>query len=289
MKKVLAIAVVVLLGVDHAPAQTGLIDVGDAKIHYDVQGQGEALVLIHGWTNDLTYWNAQMSDLVSRFKVIRYDRRGWGASTGFADGTADPADLAALLDTLRIPSAHVLGHSQGAGVALTFAVAFPNRVKRLVLYGSPPPAGFGLPWNGADSLPNFRGIARQQGMDSVRAVLLRHPLVWSPTPKSAEWQKYFQGYKYEGRDLLEDHTPTGKFPRASVNQLRQLSMPTLILIGDHEIPYFQVTSEALTYGINGAQKIVIPNAGHMAHLAQPTLFNRAVLKFLTGAIDNSHK
>lgn len=263
-----------------SPVFAQSVSVGDARIHYDVRGRGEPIVLIHGYTNDLGYWDALVPGLSAHYKLVRYDRRGWGQSTGFPDVSADPSDLAILLDSLGVRAAHIVGHSQGASVALAFAVAFPDRVKTLTLYGSPPPAGLGVPWNGPDSFPDFARIAREQGMDSVRSVIGRHPLLWYPTPMPPAAAAYLQRWRYDGRDLLESHAPSGRTPAARMNQLRGLRMPVLIIHGDHEIPYFQVVAAALNYSIPNARHVVIPEAGHSAHLAQPTRFSRALLQFL---------
>jgi pimeloyl-ACP methyl ester carboxylesterase len=213
---------------------------------------------------------------------VRYDVRGFGRSTGAADVTGDPADLAALLDHLGLESAFIVGHSRGAAVALAFALAFPQRVRGLVLYGAGPPQGFGLPWDGSDRLPNLRAIARQFGLDSLRAALTRHPLTWAPPQQNASSRARLDSLlrAYSGRDLLEDHAPSNRVPPARMDQLRRIAVPTLVVTGDHELPYFQVVAAALTYGITGAKHVIIPAGGHGAHLAQPERFNAELLSFL---------
>ena len=106
-------------------------------------------------------FHSRIKDFVPTLaKVIRYDRRGFGESSGKPDFTADPADLKALLETLGHPRAHILGHSQGGGVALTFAVRYPEMVEGLILFGTGPPAGFGLA---------LRGEAGSQGDGGFRS------------------------------------------------------------------------------------------------------------------------
>ncbi|MFW6010726.1 MAG: alpha/beta hydrolase, partial [Gemmatimonadota bacterium] len=88
-------------------------------------------------------------------------------------------DLDSLMASLGIESAYVVGHSQGAEVALRFTLAHPDRVAALGLYGSPPPAGFGVPWSGPDALPSpydMASIVREGGVDSLGAVLFSGPL-----------------------------------------------------------------------------------------------------------------
>ena len=73
------------------------VNVGDAVINYEITGAGAPLVLIHGWAQDLTIWDDQVREFSKHYRVLRYDRRGYGKSTGNADASADPMDLRILL------------------------------------------------------------------------------------------------------------------------------------------------------------------------------------------------
>lgn len=153
---------------------------GDVELDYELAGEGPPLVLIHGWTHDLRSWDLQATALQPHFTVLRYDRRGWGGSGGHPDITLDPVDLDRLMEALELESAFVVGHSQGADVALRLALAHPERIAALGLYGSPPPAGFGVPFTGPDALPSppeMASIVREGGVDSLGAVLFSGPLV----------------------------------------------------------------------------------------------------------------
>ena len=146
MRNLIAAALLpgLLLTNEPAAAQSTL-DVGDAKINYLVEGSGPAVVLIHGWALNLREWDDQIAALSPHYRVVAYDRRGYGKSIGFADPTADPGDLRRLLDTLGIRSAVLVGHSAGPDVAERFAAAMPERVDGLVLYGGGEPADFPVP------------------------------------------------------------------------------------------------------------------------------------------------
>ncbi|HUG95544.1 MAG TPA: alpha/beta hydrolase, partial [Pleomorphomonadaceae bacterium] len=199
-------------------AQPRTVSVGDAEIRYESIGGGEALVFIHGWAQDLGIWDAEVAAFAPDWRVVRYDRRGFGHSTGHADPTADPADLLALLDSLGIASATVVGLSAGAGSALRFAAAFPERVDRLVLYGY---VGAGL--QGLPALPepppnlNFGRIAREFGMDSLKQVIINSPLAWTPPGQEKAWSARLEAWwqSYDGRDLLDPRPPSGRVPPPS--------------------------------------------------------------------------
>src|SRR5262245_41870061 len=110
---------------------------GDARLRLRDQGRGPAVVFIHAWTLDLDAWQPQATALADSFRVIRYDRRGFGLSEGVPGRAADARDLGRLLDHLGLESAMLVGASQGARVALAFALACPERVRALVLDGPP--------------------------------------------------------------------------------------------------------------------------------------------------------
>ena len=81
-------------------AQERRLNVGDASIAYDVTGRGRTVVFIHGWTHNRSVWDDQVPVFSKRYRVIRYDSRGFGKSTGFADESAEPLDLLVLLEAL---------------------------------------------------------------------------------------------------------------------------------------------------------------------------------------------
>ena len=209
--------------------QSGTIVVPDATIRYEAAGSGSPLVLIHGWAQDMSIWDGQVPAFSSRYRVIRYDRRGFGGSTGYADASADPADLAALLDSLGVRSAHLLGLSAGARTAVDFAVAFPDRVRSLIAYGQPPLPGFSPMPDGPPPVAVFRDIARIHGLDSAGRLLQAHPLAWMP-PERPELQELLKAMwaRYRGRDLLDPRPESGRIPAAHLDQVAGLRVPVMV-------------------------------------------------------------
>jgi pimeloyl-ACP methyl ester carboxylesterase len=282
-------AVAALIGVAAvtAPAagQDGFLDANGVRIYHEVEGRGTPLVLIHGWSLNLRMWDLQARDLADEFRVIRMDRRGFGRSTGGEDPTWDPEDLRLLLDELGVKRCHMLGMSQGARIALTFAVAFPDRVRSLILHGSPAPDGFGLPFTGPDRLPNaeFQTLAKTQGLDAARRAWAAHPLMEIPPGRREARERLRELLSaYRGGRWLSPVEPSGPAKLVSMGDLARLHVPTLIIVGDREVPYLRIVADALTYGIAGARKIVIPGGGHMVNIVEPDRYNRAVRSFLHG-------
>ncbi|HMF87269.1 MAG TPA: alpha/beta hydrolase [Gemmatimonadaceae bacterium] len=281
MKRTILLATVLLLSVGGmAVAQTRTINVGDASIAYDVTGRGRTVVFIHGWTHNRSVWDDQVPVFSKRYRVVRYDSRGFGKSTGFADESVEPLDLLVLLEALRIDRAYIVGHSRGGGVALRFAAAYPERVAGLVLYGSSPTSDFPYPPGSGELFFSLPGIAKQHGLDSVWKLLLTTDLAWVPPGRADVTERYRRLWtSYSGKDLLDPRPESGKVPLPKTARLSTLRMPTLVIIGDHEIPFIAAAADTFAHRIPNVKKVVIPNAGHGAHFVEPTSFNGALLDF----------
>jgi 3-oxoadipate enol-lactonase len=263
-----------------AVAQTRTINVGDAAIAYDVTGRGRTVVFIHGWTHNRSVWDDQVPVFNKRYRVVRYDSRGFGQSTGFADESVEPLDLLVLLEALRIDRAYIVGHSRGGGIALRFAAAYPERVEGLVLYGSAPPSDFPYPPGSGELFFSLPGVAKQHGLDSVWKLLVTTDLAWVPPGRADVTERYRKLWtSYSGKDLLDPRPESGKVPLPNTARLSTLRMPTLVIIGDHELPFIAAAADTFAHRIPNVKKVVIPNAGHGAHFVEPTSFNGALLDF----------
>lgn len=290
MRRMMLLVLVLLLSLEGtAFAQERTLNVGDAVISYDLTGKGKTVVFIHGWALNKSAWDDQVPVFSKRYRVLRYDSPGFGKSTGVADVSTEPADLLVLLEALHIDHAYIVGHSRGGGIALRFAAAYPERVDGLVLYGSTPPAGFPVfpefeQWRG--SLP---GIAKQYGLDSVGKLVLASDLAWAPPGRNDIGERIRKLWaSYSGRDLLDPRPPVGLVPMPDMARLSTIRIPTLAIIGDHELPVFAASADTFASRIPNAKKVVIPNAGHGAHFAQPTTFNGALLDFFSD-VDRTKK
>jgi pimeloyl-ACP methyl ester carboxylesterase len=262
-------------------AQSRTLDLNEARINYEAAGNGRTVVLIHGWALNLREWDDQMAAMSQAYRVVRYDRRGFGKSTGFPDVSADPGDLAQLLDSLGVRSAVLVGHSAGADVAVRFALAYPARVEALVLYGGPVLFDFPIPPREPLALGDLRTIARQYGLDSMWKFIGSLPMFWNPPdrPDIAARIGTFRA-AYSGRDLLEDHSPSDRFPTPRFDQVKQMPTPTMFVTGEREWSHIQLVSDSLARWMPNARKVVIAGGAHGVHLAEPARFNEAVQGFL---------
>ncbi len=291
MRRLLILAALVALPVacTTETSRTGTLDRGSAHIHYVVEGSGPAVVLIHGWALDLREWDDQITALAPHYRVVALDRRGYGQSTGDADPSADPGDVAALLDALGIREAVLVGHSAGADVAIRFAAAMPDRVRALVLYGGGEPDSFPVPPPPGPGMDMFKSIARQQGLDSLWKIVLAIPMFQpgpNRTPAVAARLDSIIG-EYSGDDLLKDHPESGEFPPAQFSAMRQWTIPTLFISGENERPRWKMVADSMVKWMPDARGVIVPGGGHGVHFDEPARFNAALLGFLGGATDRT--
>lgn len=140
----------------------GFAEVAGGRIHYGLSGRGPPLVLLHGGRLDLSMWDAVVPHLADRFRVLRWDAPGHGATTVPAQATANTADeLLQLLDRLGLRRVTLVGFSMGAGTATGFAIDHPSRVDRLILIStSGPPPGAPVAASGHPPLSDPEGRRR---------------------------------------------------------------------------------------------------------------------------------
>jgi len=261
------------------------VDTNGIVTFYEDTGQGAAIVLIHGHSADLRLWDLQAPALLEAgYRVICYDVRGHGRSSVPPSGYTwenYALDLRDLLDRIAVARAHVVGLSMGGGIALQFALDFPQRVSSLVLVDSALP--------GFDYSPEFAG-AIEELVDAVRAkgpraaferLWLRHPLFDGVRrfPQRFELVRTM-ALAYAAADYY-DETPHAPPERQAVDRLAELRAPT-VLVGELDIPDFQLIAEVLAGNIAGARLQVIADSGHVPPLEQPDVFNQALLGFLGG-------
>ena len=280
MIRMILLLTALLLSVGGAvAAQEHRLNVGDAVINYDVTGRGRTVVFIHGWTQNKSIWDDQVPVFSKRYRVLRYDSPGYGKSTGFDDESAEPLDLLVLLEALRIDHAYIVGLSRGGGVALRFAAAYPEKVDGLVLYGAGHPS-VPVPADVMQLFGSLPGIAKQYGLDSVGKLILSGDLAWVPPGRSDIMERYRRLWaSYAGKDLLDPHPESGLVPMPNTARLSTLRVPTLVINGDHDLPFIAAAADTFARRIPNVKKVVIPNGGHGAHFAQPTTFNGALLDF----------
>jgi 3-oxoadipate enol-lactonase len=247
-------------------ARDRFLDTSGARLRYRDAGAGPALLFIHGWGFDLEIWGSQAAALSRDHRVLSYDRRGFGRSTGTPSLARDVDDALALLDACQLPRAVLIGASQGARVALRVALRVPERVQGLILDAPPDELGQG---RGAltDEIPleQCRALARLGDVPGVRRLWLEHPFTRLVRADPAA-QRLLDSIvaRYPGTDLLE------AVPRPEpLRELHALVMPALVLNGASDLPSRIEAGVALASALPRARHHTLFDAGHLANLDDP--------------------
>jgi len=255
------------------------------RIYYEEHGAGTPLVLAYGIGGNVKMWDVNVPGLARRHRLVLWEPRGHARS----DSPEDPAkysfrrwalDLKAVLDHLGLRRAHVGGLSLGAGIATRFALAFPGRVRSLVVTNSSSASGLPLSWQNLVMRARSIEITLTQGMDAMAEfAMAENPnvserLALDPGAKAEFYEEYRQltpiGYANALRALLAmDHI---------TDQLPRLRMPVLLIGGDRDPSLGPM--KVIHRKIRGSKLVVLSPASHFANRDQPDAWNRLVLDFL---------
>jgi 3-oxoadipate enol-lactonase len=258
----------------------GFAPVNGTRLYYEIQGEGPALVLLHGGQLDSRIWDTQFVTYARQFRVVRYDARGFGGSLPASQPYSDADDLAALLDYLKIPKAHLLGLSLGGRISINFALKHPDRVLSLMLAG---PGLDGAQMADPGGMQNFMAVfdAAING-NSTRAseLWLENPLI-VPAMENPGLRERIRLMAYENAHVWLANYVLQKTEPTAAQRLPEIKLPTLVILGDRDVPPIKAIVEKIAGEVPGAQKVVIPGAGHLVNMERPEAFDAAVLGFLS--------
>lgn len=240
------------------------VEANGIELFYNIQGAGEPLLLIAGFSCDCSFWLAMLPSLVEQYQVIRFDNRGSGQSSA-PDSPYTiqqmAADAAALLDALSIAKVHVAGHSMGGQIAQELTLAVPEKVQSLMLLSSLAKSDGKLhtlvemlgdlpgkvdaelywkvllPWLVTDEVFDTPGAIEQ-----AIEMLLENPFL--PTP---------HGLYHQSRAVLASDTS---------HRLKDIRCPALVLVGKEDILTPVKFSLELAQGIPNAELVILERGGH---------------------------
>lgn len=260
--------------------QHGFAEVNGTRLYHEVAGAGEPVVLIHGFTLDTRMWDDQFAPFAERYRVVRYDARGFGQSAVPDEAPYTHADdLAALLGHLSIPSAAIIGLSMGGGIAINFALAYPEMTRALIPVDSVLGGHrWSDEWN--ERFGHIGHTAHTASVEAAKAEWLADPL-FAPAnerpdvaARLRQMVMDYSGWNWMHRDPHRSQEPP------AAERLTQIAVPTLVLLGERDLPDFHAVADTVTRQVSGARKVVLPGVGHMANMEAPEPFNAAVLGFL---------
>lgn len=238
-------------------------DVNGIKIYYEIYGDGQPLMLLHGNGSSIAAFASNIPELSKHFKVIAVDSRAQGRST---DSDAEityalmASDMSALITQLKLGSVNVMGWSDGGNIGLELALAHPEQVKKLVTFGANyTHVDFEAPPDNVVMQPDDPRLLNRDAAMSLAGQ--------SRPATSAAVQKKLS-------DLME------KYPNITLAQLAQIKTPVLVVAGDHDAIKMEQTI-SLFRNLPHAQLWIVPGATHFVAMEQPELVDRTVTAFFT--------
>jgi 3-oxoadipate enol-lactonase len=258
-------------------------NINGVKMHYDMQGEGQPLVLIHAGIANLNMWEKQLPALSPHFKIIRHDVRGFGETPDPAGKYTDHDDLKALLDHLGIKRAHFLGISNGGRIALEFALTFPEVADKLVLV-APGLPGFSPEDKFDDEMSTKSEEARKSGDHALAAEIAAQQWADGPNRKPKQVDPEFRNWALKlMRHTIDLGIGEGEGavaePRAAT-RLADLKCPTLLIIGDEDLQGLQDIADQIEKGVKNLKRVDMHGTAHLPPMEKPEEFNRIVLDFL---------
>lgn len=259
---------------------TGEVLTPGGPLAYEIDGDGPTVTFLHPGLWDRRTWDREFSRFAEAgFRVLRYDARGFGASS-FPDAEFSHAeDLASVLDALRIERTALVGCSMGGSTAVEFVLAQPDRAWAMVLAAAGLP---GFEWSDEVWEPIFEPIyaAAAQG-DLVRATDLALR-IWAPLGTEDEAGARIRAIALDNARnfaLDESGLERGADP-PSLMRLHEIDVPALIVLGAADVNEITQLGELMASQIAGAELVRIEGADHVVNVRRPEPFEQAALPFL---------
>lgn len=264
---------------------SGFARIGMAKLFCQVAGEGQPFVMIHAGVADHRQWNNEFARFAARFRVIRYDMRGYGKSEPVEGEFSHLGDLTALLDLLNVHEPVVLmGCSMGGGLAMDFALSHPSRVRALMMIDAGP-SGLQLDVPRPAKLADAENAYKIGNLDLVAEIETQ---IWfdgtGRTPGQVNQEMRRLAYEMDRAALAHEVKKLGKrlpdtqSPAAS--RLAELELPVLVIVGAHDTPYILAAADYLVEKLPSARKVIIEDAAHLPNMDQPDEFQHIVETFL---------
>lgn len=253
----------------------------DVQLGYDDQGQGQPVVLIHGFPFSHQMWRPQVPALARAYRVVMPDLRGFGESDSVPASVEELAeDMHALVEHLRLPPFVLGGFSMGGYVLFRYLARHADRVKAVMLLDTraepDTPEGKQRRYAAIDRITN-------EGPKGFLEDFLR--LVVSPRTMESRPEIMAEVRRLMERDRLPSLTgglrALAERPD-NVPLLASIRAPTLIIVGEDDKATPVDSARKMHEAIKGSKLVIIPGAGHVSNIEQPDLVNGALLEFMRG-------
>lgn len=265
----------------------GSLEVNGTSIHVEAEGTGRGLVFIHAGVADSRMWDAEVGAFADRFRVVRFDLRGFGRSPLVPGKFAYHEDVIGVMDAVGLSSATLVACSFGANIAVDACLAHPSRVKGLVLVAP----GLGA----MDTDPVIQKFGEEEealldkgDLDGATELNLR---MWVDGPHRRADQvaaDVRERVRVMQMDAFLVPMPQGveraRLDPPADGRLGEIGVPTMVVVGSLDLPMKLRVAEWIEKEIPGARRAVIPDAAHMVTLERPAEFQAILREFLTSRV-----
>lgn len=255
-----------------------IMRVGEIQMHYEIIGQGEPVVFIHGLGSSARDWENQIGFFSKIYQVILFDVRGHGKSDKPPGPYSIPLfsrDLIALLEALQIGPVHIVGISMGGMIALQLAVDAPELVKSLVVVNSGPEMVVKTLKERIRIWQRFL-IVRLLGMRKMGAVLSGRLF---PKPEQGELRKIFVERWAENDPRAYRDAMSALVGWSVSEHLEKIACPVLVVAADEDYTPVEVKATYVKR-LQRGELVVIADSRHATPVEQPDEFNKVVMAFL---------
>ncbi len=253
------------------------------EINYELHGSdGEPLVLVHGYTGDLTDWRRQLPEFAPTNRVLIMDHRGHGQSEAPKDRSSYSVlqmadDVEALVSEVGFDRYHLLGHSMGGAVVQEIALRHPGRLMSLTLEDTA--FNFTMRGEAAMKFIAYRNsIAEAQGMKGILAMpKLTDPPPHMPKERTAETDIRLSKMSVDAYIGAWQALSSWE---GTEHRAQNIAVPTMVIYGELDAPLITGASKFLAKTIPGAVLETVPKAAHSPQFERPEIFNPALRRHL---------
>ncbi|KMM37293.1 2-succinyl-6-hydroxy-2,4-cyclohexadiene-1-carboxylate synthase [Guptibacillus hwajinpoensis] len=271
-----------------------MIDVEDLSFYVEKKGEGEPILLLHGFTGSSSNWQPFIDKWSSSFQIIAVDLIGHGKSSkpddpSFYSMETMSGYLKKVLDRLNVNKVHLLGYSMGGRLALSFAIQYPSLVKSLILESSSP------------GLPTIEERGERVRKDNALANRIKEKGIsefvqfWETIPLFASQKNLSQSVQSKVREqrlrnseigLANSLIGMGTGAQSSYwDHLDHLEFPVLLLTGELDKKFVSIAKQ-MKKSLSRADFVQINNVGHTIHVEEPQIFDKMVVAFLKKHADS---
>jgi 3-oxoadipate enol-lactonase len=262
---------------------SGYVDFNNARIYYEVEGDGAPATLLHAGVAHTRMWDEQVAAWRDRFRCIRYDQRGFGRTVTADVPYSNRDDLRAVLDHVGVQSTHLVGLSRGAMIALDVTVETPDRVRSLTWIAG---GVRGFDFDDPRLVDVWPEMERLEAAREWESLVEMETQMWTDGPGQSrdrvdpEIRRRMVAWNMENysADQQANHPVQPTVPAAEL--LKDIDVPLFAMWGTFDELGVLKSGEKLRAEVAGARSHVFEGVAHMVNLERPAEVNRLVADFI---------